>query len=88
MRVQLLFAARGGCTDALFARLDDEGRRAKAARGAARVIGLTQHADDMFPLANPLAARSRPYSSCRRRPPTTATRSSVRCRARSIAWTM
>ena len=30
MRVQLLFAARGGCTDAVFARLDDEGRRAKA----------------------------------------------------------
>lgn len=60
MRVQLLFAARGGCTDALFARLDDEGQRAKAAAGAARVIGLTQQADDMFPLANPLG---RPFEA-------------------------
>ena len=60
MRVQLLFAARGGCTDALFARLDDEGRRAKDAAGAARVIGLTQIPDDMFPLANPLG---RPFEA-------------------------
>ena len=60
MRVQLLFAARGGCTDALFARLDDEGRRAKAAAGSARVIGLTQQADDQFPMANPLG---RPFEA-------------------------
>ena len=60
MRVQLLFAARGGCSDALFARLDDEGRRAKAAAGTARVIGLTQLADDQFPLANPLC---RPFEA-------------------------
>jgi hypothetical protein len=60
MRVQLLFAARGGCNEALFARLDDEGRRAKAAAGAARVIGLTQIADDVFPLANPLC---RPFEA-------------------------
>jgi len=60
MRVQLLFAARGGCTDALFARLDDEGRRAKAASASARVIGLTQVADDVFPLANPLG---RPFEA-------------------------
>jgi hypothetical protein len=60
MRVQLLFAARGGCTDALFARLDDEGQRAKAAASSARVIGLTQIADDVFPLANPLC---RPFEA-------------------------
>ena len=60
MRVQMLFAARGGCSDALFARLDDEGRRAKAAAGTARVIGLTQLADDQFPLANPLC---RPFEA-------------------------
>ena len=60
MRVQLLFAARGGCTDALFARLDDEGRRAKAGAGSARVIGLAQLADDQFPLANPLC---RPFEA-------------------------
>ena len=60
MRVQLLFAARGGCTDALFARLDDEGRRAKTAAGSARVIGLTQQADDQFPMANPLG---RPFEA-------------------------
>ena len=60
MRVQLLFAARGGCTDALFARLDDEGRRAKAGARSARVIGLAQVADDPFPLANPLC---RPFEA-------------------------
>ena len=60
MRVQLLFAARGGCTDALFTRLDEEGRRAKAASGSARVIGLAQLPDDPFPLANPLC---RPFEA-------------------------
>jgi hypothetical protein len=60
MRVQLLFAARGGCTDALFARLDDEGQRAKANADSARVIGLAQLADDQFPLANPLC---RPFEA-------------------------
>jgi hypothetical protein len=60
MRVQLLLAARGGCTDALFARLDEEGRRAKQAVPGARVIGLAQLADDQFPLANPLC---RPYEA-------------------------
>jgi EthD domain len=60
MRVQLLFAARGGCTDALFDRLDDEGKRAKASFPTARVIALTQVANDQFPLANPLC---RPFES-------------------------
>ena len=60
MRVQLLLAARGGCTDALFARLDDEGHRAKKEAGDARVIGLTQIADDQFPLANPLCRPTTP----------------------------
>ena len=60
MRAQLLLAARGGCTDELFARLDDEGKRAKKAAGNARVIGLTQLPDDQFPLANPLC---RPYEA-------------------------
>jgi len=60
MRVQLLFAARGGCTDALFDRLDDEGPRAKKSSPAARVIGLTQVPNDQFPLANPLC---RPYEA-------------------------
>ena len=60
MRVQLLFAARGGCTDELFDRLDDEGKRAKAAVPTARVIGLTQVPNDHFPLANPLC---RPFEA-------------------------
>jgi hypothetical protein len=60
MRAQLLLAARGGCTDALFARLDDEGERAKKAAPDARVIGLTQLEGDQFPLANPLC---RPYEA-------------------------
>jgi hypothetical protein len=60
MRVQLLLAARGGCTHELFARLDDEGKRAKKSTGDARVIGLTQLPDDQFPLANPLC---RPYEA-------------------------
>jgi hypothetical protein len=60
MRVQLLLAARGGSTDELFRRLDDEGKGAKKSAGDARVIGLTQLADDQFPLANPLC---RPYEA-------------------------
>jgi hypothetical protein len=60
MRVQLLLAARGGCTDALFARLDDEGRRSKKEASDARVIGLAQLAGDQFPLANPLC---RPFEA-------------------------
>src|SRR5205823_3379300 len=60
MRVQLLFAARGGCSDALFDRLDAEAKLAKAGAPSARVIGLTQVADDVFPLANPLC---RPFEA-------------------------
>lgn len=60
MRVQLLLAARGGCTDELFRRLDDEGKAAKKSASDARVIGLTQLPDDQFPLANPLG---RPFEA-------------------------
>jgi hypothetical protein len=60
MRLQLLLAARGGCTDAVFERLAEEGSRAKAAVPSARVIGLTQLPDDPFPLANPLG---RPFEA-------------------------
>ena len=60
MRVQLLLAARGGCSGALFARLDEEGQRVKTSSGSARVIGLAQLADDPFPLANPLC---RPFEA-------------------------
>lgn len=60
MRVQLLLAARGGCNDELFRRLDDEGKSAKKSAGGARVIGLTQLPGDQFPLANPLC---RPFEA-------------------------
>ena len=60
MRVQMLFAARGGCTDAVFDRLEVEGKRAKTVAPSARVIGLTQVENDQFPLANPLG---RPFEA-------------------------
>src|SRR5690349_16983733 len=60
MRLQLLLAARGGCTDELFTRLETEAKEAKAAYPAARVIALTQIDDDPFPGANPLG---RPFEA-------------------------
>lgn len=58
MRLQLLLAARGGCS--LSEALKAEAERAKAALPAARVIGLVQVDGDVFPLANPLC---RPYEA-------------------------
>ena len=75
MRVQLLFAARGGCTDALFARLDDEGQRAKADADSARVIGLDATRRRQFPLANPLCRPFEAVLELQTPPPTMATRS-------------
>jgi hypothetical protein len=59
MRIQLLFAARGGARGELSSRLDDVAA-AVAGDVAARVTLLTQVDDDVFPLANPLC---RPFDA-------------------------
>ncbi len=60
MRLQVLLAARGGCRDALGARLVEEARRAAAAGPDGRVLALVEMADDPFPAANP---RCRPFEA-------------------------
>ena len=57
MRLQLLLAARGGCRDALSARVQ---QAASEVRGLDRVLALVELADDPFPPANPLC---RPYEA-------------------------